>query len=407
MSEDDVVTRYADVLVDVGLNLQPGRTVAIDGQLEHAPLMRAVADAAYRRGAAFVDLWYWDPVAKRSRLAHAPADTLERRPDWIDDRYRALAAEPGGGCLVRITGDPNPDLFGDLVPERVARDTLPYSAVRNQLQTQMLVEWTIGCCPTASWAEQVLGTPDVDELWRLVGHVMRLDEPDPVAAWRQRMDELSRRRVALDALGLDRLHLRGPGTDLTLGLPEDHCWLTAELVSRRGVRQVINLPTEEVASSPDPSRAEGVVSATKPLALAGTVVRDLQLRLVDGEIAEVSASTGADVVRRHIATDPGASRLGEIALVDGSSRVAATGRLFFETLLDENAACHIAWGGGIAEARRGYDPTDPGSFERLQVNDSAVHTDFMVGGPQVTVTGVGRDEREWLILDGERWCLGA
>ncbi|HEU4658647.1 MAG TPA: aminopeptidase [Capillimicrobium sp.] len=407
MPSEDLLRRYADVMLDVGLDLRPGRTVAIDAQIEHAPLARLLAEGAYRRGARYVDVWYWDPHPKRSRLLHADAATLHEVPAWLARRYEALAEAPDGGCLIRIAGDPDADLLSDVDPERAGRDRMPWVPARNDAQTHMLVEWTIGCCPTPGWAERVLGEPDVEELWSLVAHLMRLDEPDPVAAWRARMAELRRRCEQLDALGLETIRFEGPGTDLSVGLPEDHRWLTVELVSRRGVRHVVNLPSEEVATSPDPTRAEGVVRSTRPLALGGTVVRDLELRFEGGRIVDVAAATGADVVRAHVAQDPGAGRLGEVALVDGSSRVAASRRLFFDTLLDENAACHLAWGSGIPEARAGHDPSSGASLSDLGLNASSTHTDFMVGGPGVTVTGRDRAGREHLLLAGERWMLAA
>jgi aminopeptidase len=394
---------YARVVLEVGLDLRPGRDVAINALLEHAPFARIVCDEAYARGAELVDVWYWDPHTKLSRLRHAPAESLGRVPPWLDARYADLSER--NGALVNLVGDPRPDLLRGIDPERAGRDRMPGLASRFRAQAAGAVEWTFAAVPTAGWAERVLGRPDVDELWRHLRRIVRLDEPDPVSAWRERMAVLAERCAALEELGLDAVELRGPGTDLLVGLPERHRWGTAEVVSQAGVRHVPNLPTEEIFTTPDPARAEGTVRATRPLALGGSLIQGLELSFARGQIVDVRATSGADVVRGHVASDAGASRLGEVALVDDSSRVLRSGLVFLETLLDENAASHLAWGNGIATGHRDYDPRDPTSAERLPINRSATHTDFMVGGPDVTVTGIRRGGERRTLLEGERWCL--
>lgn len=405
MNPDDRLRRYADVLLDVGLNFQPGRSLAVDAHLAHAPLVRALAEGAYLRGARFVDPWYWDPHVKASRVAHAPLESLTAVPGWLHTRYRDLAAEPEGGCYVRITGDPDAGILQGADPGRAGLDLLPYVDTRNEIQTFANVEWTIGCYPNDRWAQRVFGEPDVERLWDALIRFMRLDQPDPVAVWKNRMAQLRNRCQSLQALQLARLHFEGPGTDFVVGLPPDHQWMTAELDSERGITHVVNLPTEEVATSPDPASAEGTVRATRPLVLGGTVVDNLEVTFAAGAVTRVSASQGQGLFEQHLRSDPGAARLGEVALVDVTSPIARDDRVYFDTLFDENAACHIAVGCAIPHADRRYQPQHPVSIAELGLNRSSIHTDFMVGSDEVSVTGLTGDGTEHHILRGGAWLL--
>jgi aminopeptidase len=399
----DELNEYAAVVLEVGLAFAPGKELAIDALIEQAPFARALAEQAYARGAHYVDIWYWEPFAKASRLRHAPTDSLGYVPGWLNRRYRELAERRG--TLINVVGDGSPDLLADLDPSRAGLDHMPGLTSRFEIEERGEVEWTFACYPTPAWAELVLGEPDVERLWGHIRTIMRLDRPDPVGAWRDRMAELNERSDRLTDTDFDEIHLQGPGTDLRVGMLPRHRWGPAEIVSRAGIRHVACLPTEEIFTTPDPTRTHGTVSATRPLSLRGTVVRDLRLRFVDGRIVEAQASSGADVVRRHIALDEGASRLGELALVDDSSPLQQSGLLFYETMLDESAASHIAWGSGIPNGHQDYDPTRPETDESLPINRSATHTDFVFGGPEVTVTGVrAGGDREPLMV-GERWVF--
>jgi aminopeptidase len=233
----------------------------------------------------------------------------------------------------------------------------------------------------------------------------RLDEPDPVAAWRSHIDRLRERAASLDERRFDRLRFTGPGTDLTVGLSDKHRWLTAAEETLDGVPHLVNVPTEEVYTTPDRRRTEGTVRSTFPLALGGTIVRGLEVRFSAGKVAEVRAETGEDAVREEMATDEGATFLGEVALVDGDSRVRKTGVVFLDTLFDENAACHIAWGQGIPVALDGGEEMTPEQLDAEGYNDSIVHTDFMIGGPEVSVAGIEPGGTEVPIIQDDQWAL--
>jgi aminopeptidase len=400
---DEWLRRYARVILEVGVALQPGQDLAVNAHLAHAGFARLLCDEAYRRGAALVDIWYWDPHAKRARLEHALADTLSRTPGWLDARYRELAAREG--ALVNLAGDPEPDLLRAVDPARAGLDRMPALASRFEVQSRHEVQWCVAAVPSEGWAQQVFGEPDVSRLWDTLAKVMRLDTSDPVQAWWLRIGELRTRCEALDVEHFDALHYSGPGTDLHVGLPARHRWGTAELRARTGVPHVAALPTEEIFTTPDPTRTEGTVKASKPLALGGALIEGLELRFSGGRVSEVRAQRGADVVRAQLAVDDGASRLGEVALVDDSSPLQQSGVLFYDTLLDESAASHIAWGGGIPDGHLDYDPQRPETLDALPINHSSTHVDFMIGGPDLTVTGIRADGSRHVILEGEHWAL--
>jgi aminopeptidase len=396
--------RYAAVVVEVGLAFQAGKELAVNAHVEHAPLARALAEEAYARGATYVDVWYWDPHVKASRLRHAPTETLAHVPEWLGERYRVLGERQG--AVVNLVGDPDPGLLGEFDEERAGLDRMPGLAARYRAQLFGLVEFTTACCPTAGWAQRVLGRPDVAALWQEIRTLMRLDAADPVRAWRERIAELERRSGILNARRFDALRFEGPGTDLLMGLHPRHVWAPATITSRAGLRHLAAMPSEEIFSMPDPQRTDGHVASTRPLVLGGSLVEGLRLRFEGGRIVDVQADRGAEVVRAHVDVDEGARRLGEVALVDGSSPITQSGLTFYDTLLDESAACHLAWGATLPPSHLDYDPARPERTDALGLNRSATHTDFMVGGPDVTISGMHRDGSAELILADDAWQLG-
>ena len=376
--------------------MQPGQLVEVLARVEHAELARAVTRSAYRAGARYVDVLYTDQHLRRALIEGAAGEVLSWTPPWLLERAKEIGDERA--AVVALTGDAEPELLSDLPGERVGRARMLELAEENNRQVnEQLNNWTVIGAPNAGWASQMFGRPDVERLWRLVEFCVRLDEDDPVAAWQRHVARIGRRARQLDDLKVDALHFTGPGTDLTVGLLPESRWQGVESVTAEGIRYVANMPTEEVFTTPDARRTEGHVRSTQPLALYGRIVRGLAVRFENGRIAEVSADDGSDVIEGQLATDERAGYLGEVALVDGTSRIGKTNETFFETLYDENATCHVAYGSAYTEAVEG----EPGAG----VNVSTVHTDFMVGGPDVDVDAVLRDGTVVPLLRSEVWQL--
>jgi aminopeptidase len=381
--DDATLERFADVIVGFGANVQPGQIVSISCEPGKEFMVRALAASAYRHGAKFVDVQYFDPWVKRARVEHAREEDLDFIPDWHGKRLLALGEV--GAARVGLSGPVAPGLLEDLDPARVGRDRFPALKEAGKVVNDRTTNWTIAPCPTPAWAKLVFPDLDADAaLARLESqllHVCRLDEEDPVAAWRSRADFLVATAERLTERSFDALHYEGPGTDITVGLLPGHSWQAARFARADGLVHMPNLPTEEVFTSPDPERVDGVVTATKPLVLMdGTVVRGLRVRFEGGRAVQIDADTAAETLRTICARDEGASRLGEIALVDAEGRIGALDTVFFDTLLDENAASHIAFGQGF--------PFVIGDEARDRVNQSELHLDFMIGSEQLQISGV-------------------
>jgi aminopeptidase len=391
---DQRLEAYADLAVRVGANVQEGQTVFLNTQIEHAPLARALTRAAYRAGARYVDVRFRDDHVRHALIELGPDEALTYSPEWMKALYRAME----GHALLWTTGDPEPELMSDLDGERVGRARMPEVIEIHRAQMiERSLNWSGVAYPSEGWAQQIYGGPDVERLWEAVAFCTRLDEADPVQAWRDHMARLEGRAKTLNELGLDAIRYTGPGTDLTVGLNGNARWMSALFRTRDGLEYVPNMPTEEVFTTPDYRRAEGTIRSTRPLVLEGDIIEGLQLTVQNGKIVDVQADKGAGIVRGQLEVDDRASYFGELALVDGTSRVGQTHTTFFDTLYDENATCHIAYGFGVPEVFDG----DPGDG----MNISAVHTDFMVGGPELAVDGITKDGATVPILREDVWQL--
>ncbi len=395
----DYVRSLAELLVRFGANVQPGQIVALSSEPGKETLARAVAEAAYQAGARFVDLQVFDVHLKRSRALYADPDTLTFVPPWYGERMLALS----GAKAARIvfSGPVAPKIMDGIDPELVARDMLPAIKESIVVVNERATNWTIGPCPTPGWAELVHPSLDtgsaLERLWNQIARVCRLDEPDPVAAWEERLDQLVAAARRLDALRLDSLRFEGPGTELSVGLfPSSH-WLCGRFETAAGLRHAPNLPTEEVFTTPDPERVNGTVRSTKPLFTSGRMITGLTVSFEHGSAVEIDADTGADTLRGLSRRDAGGARLGEVALVDREGRIGPLDTVFYDTLLDENAASHIALGQGFSFAVAGAD--------RERINTSEIHIDFMIGGDEVDVTGITREGGEVALLRGGAWQL--
>ena len=398
--DDATLRRFADLLVGYGANVQPGQIVAIGGDVGKEDLVRAVAESAYRHGAKFVDATYFDLHVKHARLRYAAEDTLDFVPSWYGERILALGDQR---CArVALSGPVAPGLLDDIDPARIGRDQLPFLRESGKVVNDATTNWSIGPGPSLPWAQLV--HPELEPeaaLAKLVGelvHVLRLDEEDPVAVWTARADALVSAATRLTERRFDALHFEGPGTDLTVGLLPSSRFRAARFQTVDGIVHMPNLPTEEVFSTPDPLRTEGVVRSTKPLVVGGSIIRGLEVEFRAGSVTRIDADENADVLRGYTSKDEGASRLGEVALVDREGRIGRLGTTFFDTLLDENAASHVALGSAYAECVE-----DPADHKRM--NESQIHIDFMIGADDVSVTGVTSGGERVPVLVGGDWQL--
>ncbi|HEU5363625.1 MAG TPA: aminopeptidase [Gaiellaceae bacterium] len=397
--QGELLERYAKLVAGVGANVQRGQQVLVIAGPHAAPLVRAVAAECYARGAVFVDPWYFDPHVKRVRAEEADPDTLEFVPSWYPKRLLELGAAHGS----RISISPNvpPGLLDGVDPGLAGRDQLPSLKEHFSVINAKTTNWTVVPWPTGEWA--AVAHPELDAATALAKleeelvYVLRLDGDDAAADWRERGGELKAVAKRLTEHRFDALRFEGPGTDLTVGLLPTSRFTGGGSTTVDGIDHMSNLPTEEIFTSPDPARTEGVVSATKPLDVSGTVVEGLRVRFEGGRAVSIEADAGAEALRARCAKDDGASRLGEVALVDREGRIGRTGTVFFNTLLDENAASHLALGNAYA--------TTVGEEDRPRINSSTIHIDFMIGSDDVAVTGLTGDGGEVPVLRGGRWQI--
>jgi aminopeptidase len=400
MAVDDQRLQRLAALAVHGANVQPGQLTMVSAEHGQAELARACAEAAYKAGAKFVESLYFDMRFKRQRILHADPETLEYVPPWWGQRLLEVGDQLG--ARISLAGMSTPSLFADLDPALVGRDRMPWIKEVSQVIAEQSTNWCIVPCPHVEWAKVVY--PDLPEgeayerLWSELEHVLRLDEPDPNAAWDDRMALLDESARRLTERRFDAIELRGPGTELTIGLLPTGSFLSALFERRDGLRYIANLPTEEIFTSPDPQRADGHVTSTKPLVMRdGTVIRGLRVRFEGGRAVDIQADEGAAALQAQLAVDEEALRLGELALVDNQGRIGPLGTVFFDTLLDENAASHIALGSGF--------PFAVGAEDVSRVNRSATHIDFMIGSPEVDVDGVTADGERVPVLRGGSWQI--
>lgn len=396
---DDPATldRFADLVVGFAVNLRHDQVLAIGSEIGKEALTRALAASGYRHGAKFVDVAYFDLHVKKARMEHAREETLPFVPSWYGERVLELGRQR---CArIGLTGPAHPGLLDGLDQARLARDQLPALKEGGQVVNDRTTNWTAVPCPTRAWAQLVHPDLDPDEAWARLGdqilHICRLDEDDPIAAWRERQATLIGAAERLTERRFSGLHFRGEGTDLRVGLLPTSRWMAATFETVDGIVHMPNLPSEEVFTAPDPEKVDGVVRSTKPLVVGGSIVRGLEVEFRGGLAVRIDAEENADVVRGYAERDSGSGRLGEVALVDGDGRIGALDTVFFDTLLDENAASHIALG-------EAYSFT-AGDADQARLNRSIIHVDFMIGGPGVDVDGVTQDGATVPVLHGGAW----
>lgn len=410
---DEMLVRYAEAAVKGGLNLQPGQRLIVTGprvtggvSLEAAPLVRALVASAYRAGSPLVEVWWGDEEVARTRIREAPGDGLQQFPAWMPGALKEHLE--AGNALLSVTAN-DPDFLAGLPPERVS--AAQQTAARALHPVSDLVgrnasNWLIVAAPSARWADKVF--PDapaaerVARLWDAIFTMCRLDGPNAAAGWQAHLDGLVRRAGFLNDRRYTALRYRGPGTELEIGLPDGHVWVSGQSKTPRGFAFAPNMPTEEVFTMPHRERVNGVVRASKPLSYAGVTIEDFSVRFEAGRIVEVKAARGEEVLRTMVASDEGAARLGELALVPHSSPISRSGILFYNTLFDENASCHLAVGSAYRFTVKGGETMSDEEFLAAGGNRSMIHVDFMIGDATLDLDGVRADgNAEPLMRKGE------
>jgi aminopeptidase len=399
---ESTLASYGELAVKIALNLQAGQRLLIIGpianggvSLDAAPLVRRVAESAYRAGAAYVETLWGDEALQLARFRHAPRDSFGEFSAWLPDAL-LRHAEAGHAMLSIYANDPDafqnepPEIVG-AVQQVVSRSVRPFRDCISRNQTN----WAVIAGASPGWAQRVFPAAPAEQqvplLWDAIRRLCRLDQPDPIQAWEQHLAALAARRDDLNARRYQALKYRAPGTDLTIGLAPGHEWVSGRSASRSGIPFAPNLPTEEVFTMPHKDRVDGLVRSSKPLSYAGTLIEDFTMRFEAGRIVSVAAKKGEAILKQLIETDPGSARLGEVALVPDNSPVAQSGLLFYNTLFDENAASHVALGSAYKFTVAGGATMTDEEFERAGGNRSVTHVDFMIGSPALDIDGVLAD----------------
>jgi aminopeptidase len=414
---EENLEKYAEVTVKVGLNLQPGQKLLIgiptQGNLgvpiDLAPLVRLIAAKAYQNGARLVEVLWDDDQLQLLRYENAGKETFEEFPIWR--AHVAIEAAQEGDAVLIIFA-PDPDLFLQQDPALI--NTLRQAALKHikpfsELQSKNNMNWTVITAPRDRWLRKVL--PDLppedrqDRFWEMLFKICRIDQPDPVSVWMDHIHDMTQRRDYLNLKQYDALKVTGPGTDLTIGLLKDHIWSTARMTSLHGIPFTANIPTEEIFTIPHKARTEGVVSSSKPLSYGAMYIEDFSLTFSDGKVVGASSRVGEDRLHEILETDQGAGRLGEIALVPHSSPISQLDLLFYNTLIDENAATHIALGRAFRFGIHGGESLSDEEFASIGGNQSLVHVDFMIGSGEMDIDGLKYDGAvEPVMRDGE-WAF--
>jgi aminopeptidase len=392
VSFEQRLDHLARVAIEVGLGLGKGQELVMTAPLDAVPLARRITEQAYRAGASLVTTLYADDETALMRYRFAPDDAFDTAAGWLYDGMGA--AYRNGAARLAITGA-SPLLLSNEDPDKVGRANRAVSkAYRPALEliTRHEINWTIVASATPAWAAAMFPAEEPEvalaSLWEAIFRTTRVDRDDPVAAWKEHDAELLKRAALMNEKRYAALKYTGPGTDFRLGLADDHVWMGGGTTAGNGLYCIPNMPTEEIFTTPHKDRADGTVTATKPLSYSGTMIEGIRVRFEAGRIVEARATRGQEVLEKLISTDDGARRLGEVALVPASSPIAASGLLFYNTLFDENAASHIALGQAYTSCLKDGDKLSKEELAAKGANDSLIHVDWMIGSAELDIDGI-------------------
>ena len=404
---DELLSKYADVVVRVGLNLRKGQRLLLRGILDDAPLMRKVAESAYKAGAVYVEPIYTDERIARIRFEHADPESLTEVPNWMLTRYEEYYERMDAELAIHSS---DPELLSGIDPDLIAKNRKASAEKFEPLRKyENTTNWCVVATASPAWAKKVFpavpAKEAVEKLWAEIFASCRIYEADPVAAWQKHVENLKKYRDYLNAQKFAALHYQSPGTDLTIGLPEKHLWQGAQAEFKNGITGIPNLPTEEVFTTPHKDKVDGVVSSTMPLNYGGVLIEDFSLTFENGRAVKVSAKKGKESLKKLIETDENAARLGECALVPNSSPISQRKILFYNTLFDENASCHVAIGNSYRDTIVGGEDMTEEEFAAAGGNKSLTHVDFMIGSEKLDIDGVKADGSRVPVFRKGEWAV--
>lgn len=397
--------KYAELAVKTGINLQEGQELVVRAPIAAIDLVRKITKIAYQAGAKQVYYDWYDHELMLTRLLYAPEEALKEYPSWEADGQEELAKRGAGFLIIKT---PELDLLKDVDPERIALDNKTTSeALHRSREYRMAdkVSWNIIAFPTEKWAKKVFPDLDakeaLDKLWETVFKMTRADREDPVKAWEEHQKTLDEKLTYLNTKKYKKLHYKAPGTDLTIEFPDGYLWAGGAAPNEKGTMFFPNIPTEEVYTLPLKTGVNGTVASTKPLNYSGTLIEGITMTFKDGRIVDFHAESGLEVLKRLIETDEGSHYLGEVALVPHNSPISESGLIFYNTLFDENASCHLAIGAAYPKCIEGGTEKTRDELDRLGVNKSITHVDFMIGSAELDIDGITESgEREPVLRKG-------
>ena len=409
---DVLLKKYADFIVRVGVNPKPGQLLVIRCSLEAAQLARLCVRSAFEAGAYDVRVDWTDNTVSRTRMELASEEALTDFKPWQLRTYLDYAETEGGICVLHIIAD-DPEVYAGLDSEKISRVNaarLHYMAPWRDYTMNDRVQWSIAAMPSVPWAKKMFPElPDdeaVEKLWQLIFDVCRVTGGDPVNEWKAHMSRLMTLRDKMNALDLVSVHFKSAnGTDLTVGLADNATWESAGSKSEKGVEFLPNIPTEEVFTAPHKDRVDGIVYGTKPYVFNGQLIKGFHVTFKNGKVVEHGAEVGEELLTQLLDTDEGSRSIGEVALVPASSPINRSGVLFYETLFDENAACHIAFGASYPGTTKGGTALSKEELLARGMNQSAIHEDVMIGAEDSDITGLCRDGSTVQLFKDGVWVL--
>ncbi|ASA21721.1 aminopeptidase [Paenibacillus donghaensis] len=403
------LSKYADLAVQIGVNIQPGQTLVINAPVLAAEFVRMITAKAYAVGAGWVKVNWNDEFITRQQFEHAAPEVFTKSPTWLAGEMTELAEE--GAAVLHVIAE-NPDALKGIEQERIANWQKTRGAALTKYRAYQMSDkfsWSIVAIPSQPWADKVFpelpAEERVDKLWEAIFHSVRLGHEDPVAAWQQHLDTLDKNAAVLNEKKYKKLHYIAPGTDLTIELPEGHLWAQGDSINENGFSFVANMPTEEVFTAPLKTGVDGTVRSTKPLSHAGNIIDNFSITFEKGRIVKVTAEKGQEALEYLIGMDEGAKYLGEVALVPHKSPISESNILYYNTLFDENASNHLAIGMAYAFCLEGGKEMTPEQLMERGLNDSVTHVDFMIGSAEMNIYGITADGKEEPVFLNGNWAF--